>query len=113
MIELWGTGQESRDFIYIDDVVRCMELIIMKAPMKAEIYNIASGEEIFIKDAVKQLFDSMPASPGIIFNNKVRTGDPGNWKADISNIKALGFLPTVNLQTGLHNVAAWLLQPGA
>lgn len=111
-IELWGTGEESRDFIYIDDVVRCMELILAKAPMKAEIYNIASGEETYIRDVVQLLFDNLPGSTKINFNNQTRTGDPRNWKADISLINALGFLPTVNLQNGIHNVAAWLLQSG-
>ncbi|MEO8769673.1 MAG: SDR family oxidoreductase [Ferruginibacter sp.] len=111
-ITLWGSGEESRDFIHIDDVVHSMELILQKAPMKAEVYNIASGNETLIKDVVMQFFSSMPLMPKIIFNNETRSGDPRNWKADISNLRALGFLPGVHLQAGIQNLAEWLLQPG-
>ncbi len=108
-IELWGTGSESRDFIYIDDVLHCFELILEKAEMKGEVYNIASGNQTFIKDVVQQLFKFVPHTPRIIFNNKTREGDPLNWQADISKIKGLGFTSQFSLESGVRNLSEWLM----
>jgi dTDP-glucose 4,6-dehydratase/UDP-glucose 4-epimerase len=51
-VELFGTGNESRDFIYIRDLVRLIELVINEAPFKGECINVANGEEVFLKDAI-------------------------------------------------------------
>jgi UDP-glucose 4-epimerase len=107
-IELWGTGNESRDFIYIDDVLRSFDLLLNKAAMQAEVYNLASGNETLIKDAVDKLFSSMDARPVVQFNNKTREGDPLNWQADVTAIAGLGFVPLVSLETGIEKVAKWL-----
>lgn len=109
-IELWGDGSESRDFIYIDDVVDCFDLLLQKASMQGEVYNIASGNETRIKDAVEAFFSKLKAKPLIAFNQQVRKGDPLNWRADISKIKELGFTPSVDFESGLTSVARWLME---
>ncbi len=107
-IELWGTGKESRDFIYIDDVVNCFELLLNKADMKGEVYNLASGNETLIRDAVDKLFMFFEQKPVVTFNNSTREGDPLNWQADISAITRLGFTPSVGLDAGIRKLADWL-----
>ena len=54
-VTLFGTGNESRDFIHIDDIVKAIELIITKGRFEATYYNIANGEEITIRDAAEKL----------------------------------------------------------
>ena len=53
---LFGTGNESRDFIYVLDLVKAIELVCEFSSFKAEVINIANGEEIMIKDAVSIFF---------------------------------------------------------
>ena len=107
-IELSGTGNESRDFIYIGDMVKAVDLIIRKGALQGECYNIASGAECTIEKAVKTFIEATGIQTGCFFNGKVREGDPLNWRADISKLTLLGFKPDVELQQGLKLVANWM-----
>lgn len=109
-VSLWGTGNESRDFIYITDLANAFYLLMNKAPMKAEVYNLATGIEVTISEAVKRFFSNFDAPVQISFNGVAKPGDPGNWKADISAIQELGFSVNYCLETGLAQTATWLLK---
>lgn len=107
-IELFGTGDETRDFIYIDDLVNAITLIIHQAGFNGEVYNVASGTDITIKD-LTGLFQLKTEYKGkLTFNNVVREGDPRFWKADITKLKALGFAPQTTIEEGLKKTAEWL-----
>jgi UDP-glucose 4-epimerase len=107
-IELFGTGQESRDFIFIGQLVFAIDDILSKGGFNAECYNIASGVETTI-EKVANLFVSAVGKPvHITFSQQERSGDPQCWKADISKIKTLGFKPDLELQNGIIKTAQWL-----
>jgi dTDP-glucose 4,6-dehydratase/UDP-glucose 4-epimerase len=107
-IELWGTGNESRDFIYITDLLKALVIIFIKAPMKAEVYNLASGVETTIQSVATELCFLLKQNLEIRFNGVVRRGDPLNWKADISKLKELGFEPEVSLKDGVKRYVEWV-----
>lgn len=107
-ISLFGTGKESRDYIYVKDLVMALDCILQKGEMKGEIYNLASGTETTIAEAVKVYFAALNMPPRYQFNGVVRPGDPLNWCADITNLTKLGFAATTSLEQGLANTAAWL-----
>jgi UDP-glucose 4-epimerase len=89
-IELYGTGEETRDFIFIEDLVASIDLIIEKSDFKGEIYNLASGHSINIKNLASLLLQEIGFTGELKFNNEIRQGDPRFWLADISKIKTLG-----------------------
>ncbi len=107
-ILLWGTGDESRDFIYIDDLINAIELIINYSPMKANVYNLANGNEITIKEAANCFLKHYNSSIKLKFNNQVRHGDPLNWKADVSNIESLGYRSNYDFNSGIIETTKWL-----
>jgi UDP-glucose 4-epimerase len=107
-IELWGTGNESRDFIYIDDLVKSFHKIILGSPMNGEVYNIASGKETTIKEVVGLFLGYFEEPCMVNFNQHTREGDPVNWQADIHHISQLGFQPAVSLKEGLKETAGWM-----
>jgi nucleoside-diphosphate-sugar epimerase len=109
-VELWGTGTESRDFIYIADLTECFQRIIELAPMSGETYNVASGEETTISKAVEIFMARQANPPAIRFNGQVRKGDPLNWKADISRLTSLGFTAGTGLETGIGKIVDWMGQ---
>jgi UDP-glucose 4-epimerase len=109
-VELWGTGKESRDFIYIDDLVESFHLILEKAPMQGEIYNIASGIETTIGKIVEIFLANLDNPPVVRFNNQVRQGDPLNWRADITPLQQIGFKNNTDLSTGVAKVIQWMKQ---
>ncbi len=51
-IELFGTGEESRDFIHVHDLARAIELVALSSEFKADVINIGNGKEVKIKDVV-------------------------------------------------------------
>lgn len=107
-LELFGTGQESRDYIYIQDMVSAIDCIIQKGPGKCEVYNLASGIETTIAEVVELYCRALGATPAIDFNGQVRQGDPLNWKADITSIRSLGFNNQYHLQSGITGLAKWI-----
>ncbi|MES1217892.1 MAG: SDR family oxidoreductase [Bacteroidota bacterium] len=107
-IELWGTGNESRDFIYISDLCYCFDVIINQSPFQADVYNIASGIETTVKQAATLLFKELDSNVSIGFNKKINEGNPLNWKADISAIQKLGFQSSIIFEEGIKKLSEWL-----
>jgi dTDP-glucose 4,6-dehydratase/UDP-glucose 4-epimerase len=106
--ELFGTGMESRDFIYIDDVVEALEFISGHSPMNASVYNLASGIESRIADVVSLFFKHLNVSPDYQFRGEIRSGDPVNWRADVKLLMDLGFKTRLSLEDGISDLAAWI-----
>ena len=107
-ISLFGTGQESRDFIYIDDLCAVIWLIINKLEFNGQVVNVANGKEIFIKDAVAIFLELLDYQGLINFNGQNTLGYPLRWQADISQLQKLHYQPVLELKTGLANYVKWL-----
>jgi dTDP-glucose 4,6-dehydratase/UDP-glucose 4-epimerase len=107
-IELFGTGEETRDFIFIDDLCKAVECIIHKAPMNGESINIASGIETTIKSAIETYIQIYKPNLKFSFNGKTKKGDPKNWEADITKLKLYGFIPSTNIHHGLNKYIEWI-----
>jgi UDP-glucose 4-epimerase len=107
-ITLFGTGAESRDFIYVKDLCRAVLLAISQtAEENIEIYNLASGVESSIADVAKCLVKHLGVQVQIEFDGVVPTGDPTNWSVDISKLSGLSFCPQYSLEQGIQQVASW------
>jgi UDP-glucose 4-epimerase len=109
-ISLFGTGNESRDFIYVKDIARIIELIIYKASFTAECYNVGNGIEISIKEVAELFLQLLKWNGNLLFKGSARKGDPSNWQADISKIKSLGYTSLYTVETGLKNYVEWLVK---
>ena len=107
-IELWGTGNESRDFIYISDLIKVIHIIIEHGAFKGEAINVSNGEEIFINDAVKYFYSSFDKKIKYRFKGNHRPGDPNNWKANIEMLKGLGYKQEVPFEKGLDYYYQWV-----
>ncbi len=99
---LFGTGMESRDFIFVTDLFRVIELVYEHSDFNADVINVANGEEIFIKDAVSVFFSLFNKEISYTFSGDSRKGDPVNWKADISKLRSFGYQPSVDITSGLE-----------
>ena len=106
-VELFGTGDETRDFIHIDDIIKQLILVIGNAEFKGEAINIGNGLETNIRE-IAQLFKILlNSNKQIKFNNISRDGDPLNWCADISLLKTWGYIQSVELAQGLKSFLIW------
>lgn len=105
---LYGTGSESRDFINVLDLVKAIEIINEFAPFRADVINVANGEEIMIKDAVSIFFSLFDHDINYSFSGESRTGDPINWLADISKLNLWGYKPSLDIKSGLKQYYDWI-----
>lgn len=88
-IDLFGTGNETRDFIHISDILRALELILAYQGPE-EIFNVANGEEVSIRELAEIYAKQLGENTDIVrFNGETKVGDPQNWRADISLLKKL------------------------
>jgi UDP-glucose 4-epimerase len=102
----FGSGNETRDWIYIDDAVSLIEFMFT---CQLEFVNGASGRSTTISSVVNQLRTALGSCHSIFFNNSNRVGDPRHYHADISNLRALGWNPRVTLEEGIANYSEWFL----
>jgi UDP-glucose 4-epimerase len=108
-IELFGSGLETRDFIYISDLIKALELTMINSSFNGEVINVASGIETSIKTAA-EIFVSNLYNPTVVqFTGIKKLGDPDNWRADLCILHSWNFRPEVSLEKGLQNYVNWLI----
>jgi UDP-glucose 4-epimerase len=107
VLNLQGTGNESRDFIHSRDIAKALYLLTEKAPCHADVYNLASGTETSIKELVNLILEQLKLDIPVHFEGTIPIGNPLNWKADINCLKKLGFLPEVTLDRGISVYTQW------
>lgn len=100
-IEIRGDGEQIRDYLYIDDVVRGL-VLLAESGKSGEEYNLAAGIPIRLSDLVLQIATLMGNSGiQLIPTGDASPGDIPRWYADVSKLAALGFVPQVSLHEGL------------
>jgi dTDP-glucose 4,6-dehydratase/UDP-glucose 4-epimerase len=106
-IRLFGTGNESRDFLHVKDLAVLLQVIAEQSAFKADVYNAASGIESSLHSIARLFEEHYNGSGKITFSGEARPGDPINWRADISRTQALGFKPSIVLKQGLPQYIHW------
>lgn len=95
---IFGDGEQSRDFTFIQDVVQAN---ILAAVNHAEgIYNIGSGKSVTINQLAKTIFDLMHKDLETVYKEP-RLGDPKHTLADISEARNFGYKPEWTFEDGL------------
>jgi len=108
-VHLSGTGEETRDLVYIDDAVRLVQLAVEGAAGGGfTAVNGASGAPATIASIAKGLLDALGYKGALKFDGVVRKGDPAHYRADIGRARAMGFSPEWTLSAGLASYAAWV-----
>lgn len=107
-LDMLGTGDESRDYIHVSDLVDAL-MILATTESTDIVYNIANGKQTTIRSAVEMFADAMRIpEEKITFNGVSRRCDPLNWEADITKITRLGYCGKISLQQGLTDYVEWV-----
>jgi UDP-glucose 4-epimerase len=100
-VVIFGGGEQSRDFVYVADVVQALIQAATAGQVNRMVLNIGSGQET----TVNELVDALEVATGHSINrvwNKEKAGGVKRLVADISQAQAmLGFRPKINLDEGL------------
>lgn len=102
-ITVEGDGEQTRDFVHVDDVVQANLRAATTAATGAS-YNIGTGSSITILDLARTI-QEVAATDSEIVHTDPRPGDIEQSKADISRARdQLGYTPTVSIQDGLADL---------
>jgi dTDP-L-rhamnose 4-epimerase len=107
-IFIFEDGVESRDFVYILDVIQSLELALKNTEISTGIFNVGSGVQTAVIDVAKKLADLINPSVQISVTSQFRKGDIRHNFADLEKIKHnLGFRPEYTFEKGLSLFVEW------
>lgn len=105
-VPIYGTGTNVRDWIYVLDHCRAVELV-MKKGKAGEVYNISSGEERTNLEVVRALLRIMGKDEGHIEQVEDRPGHDLRYSLDSSKLRGLGWRPERRFEEGLRETVEW------
>ncbi|RUM90487.1 MAG: epimerase [Thermovibrio sp.] len=105
-VDVFGDGRQTRDFVYVKDVVRVLLLCESSNEAFGEVFNVGTGRETSLLDLIKTLKEITGISPPVIFKPP-RKGDIKRSYADITKLSNLGFKPGYSLNEGLKRTYLW------
>lgn len=109
-INVFEDGQESRDFVFIDDVVDATIAGIENNEANFEVFNVGSGVATKVLEVAQGLKKCYNSDVSITVSGNFRIGDIRHNYADLTKIeRRLGFAPKFNFETGLKKFAEWVV----
>lgn len=105
-----GNGYESRDFLHINDLIKCIEILSRsnniykkKQKLSYSIYNVGSGKITKINKIIKLIKFLIKSQAKINYLGIKNSYNPISLKPDISKLKKLKYLPYFNIKEGLRD----------
>ena len=108
-LTIFGTGEQTRDFTYVADVVAATRAAATAPAAGGQAYNIGGGSRISVNEAL-ELIISFADEPVEVRRLESEKGDVRNTGADTSRARRdLGFNPTTSVADGLRAEFEWML----
>jgi len=112
-LEIYGDGAQTRDFIYIDDLVSALNLSVVTADIGGEAFQIASNRETTIAEITETIIEVL-GTRGIsnvkVINGSERKGDVRRNYSDTSKAKVrLGWSPKMSQRIGIERTVEYFL----
>lgn len=114
-IQVFGDGQQRRDFNYIDDVVEALLIAATHENAAGKVFNLGSTEVIRLKDLAAMLvrLHGSGKYEFVPFPLERKAIDIGDYYSDFSKISnELGWMPTVSLEAGLRTTLEYFVRHG-
>jgi len=107
-VEIWGTGNATREFLYVEDAARGIVLATENYD-SPEIVNLGAGMEISIKDLAEKVKTFVGYQGKLVWNTEKPDGQPRRM-LDVSRAKAFGFEASTTFDEGLQITIEWYEQ---
>jgi len=106
-VELFGTGEETRDMIQVEDAARLALLLVGRQPEGRTLINGGSGRALTVREIAAGLLEALGLDLDLRFNGVDRPGDPKHYRADVRAAASLGYRPEVSFAEGITEYARW------
>ena len=108
-INIFEDGEESRDFVFIEDVVDATILGLEKEEANNQVFNVGTGVATNVLTVANELVKNYGVDVSIHVSGNYRLGDIRHNYADLTKInKLLGFTPKISFEAGLKQFADWV-----
>lgn len=108
-IQVFGDGEQTRDFTYVDDIVQGTLAAAESAP-EGRVFNLGGGNPTRLRDVLSLLEEILDASLSVEYR-ETQKGDMAHTVADIGAACAeLGYCPSTDLRGGLQREVEWVRQ---
>jgi GDP-L-fucose synthase len=98
-VEIWGTGNPMREFLFVDDLADAC-IFLMKNYNESDIINIGTGIDITIRDLALTVKKIVGFDGDIYFNTEMPDGTPRKL-LDVSKVESLGWKHKTTLEEGI------------
>ena len=107
--EVWGTGEEVRDFLHVRDLARGC-LLMLEKYAECDPVNIGYGQVVTVREIVRLILDAADYGDAeIVFNSTRPTAIPFRMVDTSKAKRILGFEPEITLEDGLAGTIEWYL----
>lgn len=108
-INIFEDGLESRDFVYIDDVVAATLMAIESSNANFQVFNVGSGKRSSVQEIARMLYRAYDCPENFMVSGDFRLGDIRHNYACMDLIKnRLGYTPAVDIENGITAFAIWV-----
>ena len=106
-ITVYGDGEQTRDFTYIDDIVRVNRRLLETSAADGYAMNVGGGHRITVNDLIAHLREITGSASEVVYSDKQK-GDAEHTLADTSLAgKLVGYRPETTIEDGLRLYTAW------
>jgi dTDP-glucose 4,6-dehydratase len=108
-IPLYNDGTAVRDYLYVEDHCRAIDLVLHEAP-PGEVYNVGTGRETSGNELAHRICDILEKPARLIEYVADRPGHDYRYSVDTSKLTALGWEPRMCLEDGLQATTHWYVE---
>jgi UDP-glucose 4-epimerase len=103
----FGTGEETRDLLHIDDAARLLMAAARQASRDCPVANGGSGEGVTVRNVLTELFRAFDRRDAPVFSGSTRAGDPLSYVADVNRAHSWKWSPMIQWRAGVRDYAEW------
>ncbi len=106
-LTVWGSGEEARDLLYVDDLVGCVEMMVERQRSPFALYNVGAGRAVKVREVVERVVAATGRKLRIAHDLSKPT-IPVSLALDCTRIAdEIGWRPETKLDAGLAKTIAW------
>ncbi len=108
--EVWGSPETARDLVYADDVARAAALMLLDSDISFDLFNIASGVPVTVREMVEAVLETAGYSPSLRYLSGAPTTIPFRGLDCGKAARLLGWRPETGISEGVARTYAWWME---
>ncbi|MDQ6878003.1 MAG: dTDP-glucose 4,6-dehydratase [Candidatus Dormibacteraeota bacterium] len=108
-LPLYNDGTALRDYIYVEDHCRAIDLVLHNAP-PGEVYNVGTGIETSGNEVARTVIELLDQPASLIEYVADRPGHDYRYAVDSTRLRELGWVPRVDFRSGMDLTVRWYLE---